>query len=94
MSQQQKVAAALLRAGIGHPAAWTDSGAPVEDTTPAARSESSSTFAQPNILPPTHYINSPQPKTNASSPVLRAKLLVIGGALLVVASLFLFLRIH
>src|ERR1700745_2536794 len=42
MSQQQKVAAALIRAGVANPLGWTESTPQAEDTTSKLQSSSSS----------------------------------------------------
>jgi hypothetical protein len=94
MSQQQKVAAALIRAGISQPTSWTDASPQVGGSKPAAKSNSASGFDDPAIVPPTHYIEPPQPKQNSSTPGFGPKLLLIGGSLLAVISLYLLLRIR
>jgi len=94
MSQQQKVAAALVRAGISHPTSWTDASPQVGGSTPAAKSDSASGFHDPAIVPPTHYIEPPQPNQNSSTPGIGPKLLLIGGSLLAVIGLYLLLRIR
>ena len=94
MTQQEKVAAALMRAGIANPASWTGSSSQVEDSTPGTRLESNSTISDPAIVPPTHYIKSPTLNRNTPSRIFGRNFLLIAGALLALASLFLFLRIH
>lgn len=94
MSQQERVAAALIRAGISSPASWTEASSPIADNTPSAKSESASEFRQGAIVPPRHYIKSSSPKQFSNPPSLGPNLLLVGGAILALASLFLFFRIH
>jgi hypothetical protein len=94
MSQQEKVAAALIRAGLSNPTSWTDASPQVGDNSPAAKSDSASGCHGPSIVPLTHYIKPLQPKQNSSTPGIGPKLLLIGGSLLALISLYLFLRIR
>jgi hypothetical protein len=92
MSQQQKVAAALVRAGIPNPASWTES-PHLEDATSTAKSESSSTISDPAVVPATRYLK-PSQQQNSATPGFLTKLLLISGALTALVSLYLFLRIR
>ena len=83
MSQQQKVAAALIKAGITNPAAWTDAPQPEDAVAAALPTESA-----------THQITSGVPNQVSKTRTLKSKLLLTFGTLLALASLFLLLRLH
>ena len=86
MSQQQKIAAALCRAGISNSASWSS---PVQSCQPTSQQEvpNRSTLASP-VLPPD---DSPI-QTNSSS--LIRKLFLLGGSMLALISLIVFLTIR
>ena len=89
MTQQEKVAAALLRAGIANAAAWAD---PSSGSQSDARSGSTSTaVAEPPPLPKPYVSPTPQPKKQTSLGWGR-QLSRFGGLLLALISLYFFLR--
>lgn len=91
MTQQQKVAAALLRAGIANPAAWIDSSADRAEENSASTStaigESPATSASQTSAPQS------QPE-NQLGLAWRRKLLLSAGLSLALVSLYVFLRIR
>ena len=87
MSQQQKIAAALDRAGISNSASWSS---PVQSCQPTTQQEvpaSRSTLASP-VLPPDD-----SPIQTTSSSLIR-KLFLLGGSMLALISLIVFLTIR
>jgi hypothetical protein len=77
MSQQQKIAAALDRAGIATPATWSN---------PAPLSEPTTKQQNPAISPS-------QPPAETHSSILR-KMFLLGGSMLALISLIVFLTIR
>ncbi len=90
MSQQEKVAAALMRAGVVNPASWT---APSSETQIAAQSTSTAIADHPARATSQHVLT-PTPPMPQSRFNWRRKLLLVAGALLVFASAYLLLRMH
>ena len=90
MSQQEKVAAALMRAGVVNPASWT---APSSETQIAGQSTSTTVAEYAAQAIPQHVLTAtppmPQPRFD-----WKRKLLLVAGALLLLASTYLILRIH
>ena len=91
MTQQEKVAAALVRAGIANPAGWTVS----SPARPSHDQSASTSTAVAEFPPPPagDFSPTPQSEKDASLSWVR-KLLLFGGPLLALVSLYLFLRIR
>lgn len=91
MTQQQKVAAALLRAGIANPAAWTDSSA---DRTGENSTSTSTAIAEPLALPASQTSAPQSQPQNQPGLTWGRKLLLFAGLSLALVSLYVFLRIR
>lgn len=91
MTQQQKVAAALSRAGIANPAAWIDSSADRADENSASRSTA---IAEPPATPASLTSDPQSQPQNQPGLAWGRKLLLSAGLSLALVSLYVFLRIR
>jgi len=91
MTQQQRVAAALVRASVTNPAGWTDSS--VAPDCISVRS-SPAAIAEPPTLPTTYDLKRALAPENPARFSLQRNLLLFGGALLALTSAYLFLHIR
>jgi hypothetical protein len=90
MTQQEKVAAALLRAGIANPAGWTSS----PPVVPSDHKSVSSIAVADLPAPPAKNVP-PMPQSSAHAGLRWGRsLLLFGGLLVALISLYLFLRIR
>ena len=93
MTQQEKVAAALMRAGIASLASWTDSSSVTPVDAPSRYS--STAVAEPPAAPVAQrQIISSQPSAPKPRFNWGRKMLLLAGSLLALASAYLFWRIH
>ena len=90
MTQQEKVAAALMRAGIASPANWANSASATEDgplgSTSTAVADPPSSSAQTYVVP--------LPLTPQERFSVARRLLLMAGSLLALISLYIFLRLQ
>ncbi len=93
MTQQQKVAAALIRAGAANSAGWNDSSLSV-DPPPPKRGSSTTVLAEVPRPPAAHSITPATSSDTPASRTLRHTLLLIGGTLLALVSLYFLFRVH